>query len=475
MNKKLLSLVLLLSFTVLHASDDESDPFVDTTSHGFHPPLASGQETLPEKGGSLVALPHVADFWGTRKPKGSNSSFTRWAGTILSSTGIPYAPWLGAKLASADEFRGVSNADMSYLEKGLIALLLLGLDTPFTPASGGATGLQKGTERLLGQLQQRSVFVPSDRGRLRFDAEQFSALRRDPDFQATTNGLLYALMGELGVSLLGTLGGRMGGIWSLLGLAEELGFAKDLLLPLLIFRSRYGHALPSTSAYLRENTIRYTGKRVLSFVAGDEEKFAKDFLSFCAEGLSLLGLVSSKTPARIKDEDIKLKKLFEEWMLRILGKASKHSASVMNSAQDCFVNLGTPRSLLVDMQGLATFIDVAKERGQVRNSLDEKTAQLSFLQMQQDEMIKSGNPAYIIQGIMLGLDIAQESEVAAGLQERLSGDIFLAKEGTPLYKQQFEGYGRDIREEIAGLRDDVEKNAKLLQTKRSALLGWLTK
>ncbi len=361
----------------------------------------------------------ASQYFAERKDNGSNASFARWGAVVLASSGNESAEHAGMLLARVPELRALlANPAFSKKAKAFIGLMLMGQELPVTE---GATDLQKGAGRLFAQMQQRSMFIPDKRGTLRFDVDQFSALRRDPDFQATTNALLYAIGGELGV---GMLGGGNG-----------MGFVKDLLLPLVIFRSRYGHFLPGTMRFTLENSFRYGAKRALAFMTGGDEKSAKELLTLCADTLSLVGLVSTEQVKHMADKDVKVGKLFDEWISRIRGKVSKDSQKLMSGAKDCFVSMGDaayPRSFYNN--GLRGAMDIMEISAPSNDPMDNLFRMLTP---------------------MRGPD-----------------EVYLGQPGTPMYQKQLEGFASDLRGEIATLEGEREKNRALLR-KRSPLLGKL--
>ncbi len=480
--KLLLTLGLCLTLGVVCASgsdgsDSDTDVFVSPRGYEPQSPpaVASGDEAFERASNASAGSYYddspqshwdifgdVSEYFKDRKDKGSNASFARWASIVLASTGNASAVYVGQLLARVPELRRImQNSAMPRAAKGLIGLMLLDLSSSL-PVTEGATDLQKSTAQLFAQMQQQSVFVDDNRGKLRFSVEQFSALRRDPDFQATTNALLYALTGELGITMLG------GG--------DGMSFIKDLLLPLAIFRSRHKRFLPGTMRFMFENTFRYLTKSALTFMTGGDDKFAKEFLTFCADTLSLFGLVSTEQVKHMEDKDVKLGKIFEEWIFRVRGKASKNSAKLMSSAKDCFVNVGEaayPRSFYTNgLQGALDIASIAEQNRELRDYLRATESALSRLHSQIDVIAQNADDLPAGLGRAVDSQIAQARRFVGGIQQRLSGDVFLAGEGTLAYQRQLEGWHDDLRSEIAGLKEEKEKKRVLLQ-KRSPLLGSL--
>ena len=391
-----------------------ASPTPGSDNKGFVTPRGSQAEK-----GSWGWLGDVDEYFDTRKDKGSNASLARWVAVVLASTGNPLAERAGKFFARVPEMRGVlGKTGMANEAKALISFFLFSQELPVTE---GATDLQKSTGQLMAQLQQGSMFVPDNRGTLRFNTEQFSALRRDPDFQATTNALLYAISGELGVTMLG------GG--------DGLVHLKDLLLPLILFRSRYGRYLPGTMRFAFENTMRFLGKKTLGFMTGGDDKSAKELLTLCADTLTLVGLVSSKTVKHMDDKKVKLDKLFDEWISHVRGKASGDSHKLLNSAKDCFVHMGEaayPRSMY---------------SGGLRGAMDI--------------MEISAPPAD-----MMGF-------VSRKLMPMYGPNaVYLGQPNSEIYQKQLDGFAADLRVEIAGLESERERSRVLLQ-ERSPLLGKL--
>ncbi len=177
---------------------------------------------------------------------------------IASTTGISALQNASSSLRGklgVDAKDVAAKSKLSWVQK----LIIMGLHlTKYRKFSGDAAGLQYSIEQILESFIHYGVY--SYRGDTNtFHNDNWTLLKASPKFQRAANRLFYSLFTEVAIvqginygvqkKVLGdNLLGRYG--------IDAALFAKDLLMPLLIYRARFHKHMPDMASFASTNALR---------------------------------------------------------------------------------------------------------------------------------------------------------------------------------------------------------------------------
>ncbi len=253
------------------------------------------------------------------------------------------------------EKKGSLHNDKLSLPKKFILLALY--LTKYRSFAGDSAGIQLATEQILETFIQYGMYSHRG-GNASVDASKWAQLNNSPKFLSAANRLFYSLFTEIGIVNAinsGVKSGKMGdNLLGRYGIDVAL-FAKDLLMPLAIYRSRFGQNMPDTMKYIETNAVRtalkiFVARAALEKVFGHRDVRNPVFVALRAcenEGLfdRQIGFVQGHVYEQFDylfNEVLTMTDmaLVEAGLDVNFGDNSKNAKEVMRHSRDLLYNMG---------------------------------------------------------------------------------------------------------------------------------------